>query len=166
MGFFKQPIIYVRLSSEQISLYCVGEEKRIEEKPLIAVKTKKSGKQIIVACGNEAETMAGAGANVQILNGFDHPRSIINNVDTASQTVRYFIRKLMNPPFWGRRPIVVLHPMEKTEGGLTGPEKRSLMEIGSISGAYATYTWVGHRLTDAELLNIPKLKEVILPRYR
>lgn len=89
--------------------------------------------------------------NYKLLNGFDHPRSCVADIDVAAALLRYLIVKLINRRLMVR-PIIVMHPLEKTEGGMTSFEKRGLIELAGSAGARKTFIWAGHTLTHNELI--------------
>jgi Tfp pilus assembly protein PilX len=49
-------------------------------------------------------------------------------------------------------PRVVMHPLEMVEGGLSGVENRVFMEVADCAGANRIAVWVGHDLSDQEVL--------------
>ena len=44
-----------------------------------------------------------------------------------------------------------MHPLEKTEGGLTQIEVRALQELAAGAGAIEAHVWQGRELMDYEL---------------
>jgi rod shape-determining protein MreB len=48
---------------------------------------------------------------------------------------------------------VVIHPLEKTDGGLTQVEERLFHELAAGAGASRVFVWVGAPLTDAEVIS-------------
>lgn len=46
---------------------------------------------------------------------------------------------------------MVIHPMERIEGGLSQIEERALRELGIGAGASRVAVWVGDALTDAQV---------------
>jgi len=52
---------------------------------------------------------------------------------------------------------ILLHPLERIDGGLTQIEERALQELALDSGASRALVWVGSALSDAEV--IEKLKK-------
>jgi hypothetical protein len=45
-----------------------------------------------------------------------------------------------------------MHPLEMVEGGLSGVESRVFMEVADCAGANRIAVWVGHDLSDQEVL--------------
>lgn len=56
----------------------------------------------------------------------------------------------------GRRypppPLVVIQPLEMIEDGLSEVEERVLREVAASAGARKVVVWVGHELSDAEVM--------------
>ena len=47
---------------------------------------------------------------------------------------------------------VVIHPIEKIDGGLTQVEERLFLELAVFAGATKVIVWVGAQLSDAEVM--------------
>ncbi len=56
------------------------------------------------------------------------------------------------------KPRVLIQPLEKIEGGLSEVEERVLLEVATAAGAKEVKVWVGHELSDHEV--IEKIKNV------
>ncbi len=144
--------VYVEFSAEWISLKHVETGKTIEDKPLLAVKKNRKGKNVVVAVGSEVEQMK-TDSEVVVHNGFSHPRVCINDFEIAQATLMYFLRKLLNKKVI-IRPIMIIHPKGKLEGGLSQIEDRALKELASAVGAQKSYIWIGQKLKDVELISL------------
>jgi rod shape-determining protein MreB len=48
---------------------------------------------------------------------------------------------------------VVIHPLEKVDGGLTQVEERLFRELAIFAGASKVIVWVGAALSDAEVMS-------------
>jgi len=132
----------------------VEENRTIEDKPLVALAPGPKGKRIVVAVGSEAQAafLKGDGS-VTIHNGFDHPRSCVCDFDIAEAALRYFIRRVASRAKL-IRPIIIVHPLEKIEGGLTQVECRALRELAESAGARKAYVWTGRVLDFQELTSL------------
>lgn len=154
-------IIYVRIKPSLLSVKNVYQELYYEDVPLIAL-SKKDGK--ILAFGKSAEVYQ-SNLDAEVINGFDHIRSIVGNYMAAAKTVEQFIKKVDLKKPWRifSAPFVIIHPLEKLEGGLTQIEIRGLQDIGYRAKAHKVYVWTGRILMDEEVryLKFPNEKELI-----
>lgn len=151
--FFKSTV-YVQFSASYIKLKHVEKGKIIEDKPIIALKNKKNGKKTIVAFGKAAETARlSSPEHIALYNAFDHPRTFISNFEIAQATLRAFCCELFQRKVL-LGPVIVFHPLEKIDGGITQIEHRGLIELGETTGAREAYVWVGRDLSDNELLSL------------
>ena len=55
--------------------------------------------------------------------------------------------------FFAFSPIVIMHQIYKSEGGLSEVEQRVLRELGLDSGGREVHVWQGSRLSLQDLLN-------------
>lgn len=149
--------IYIKFSSEHIQLRYVETMKVLNDVPIIAIK-KKGNKKIVAAVGKTSENARSKNpANVILHNAFKHPRTFVNDFEIAGATLRYFVCKLVQRKMFVT-PIVIFHPTENIEGGVTQIERRGLIELGRCIGARKSYIWTGRTLTDKELLDESFLK--------
>jgi len=84
-------------------------------------------------------------------NGFDHPRTIIADFAIAEKTLLLANQALIGKKRLTPSPIMVIHPLERVEGGLTAVERRALEELGAGAGARKVYVWDGRQLSDPEI---------------
>jgi rod shape-determining protein MreB len=132
-------LIHVAFRSDWLSVRDVGTDTTHEDKPVVAIKTDKKGQKTVVAVGREAETVPSVPPDlVTIVNGFDHPRSCIADMETAVAALKHFLHQIL-PKRMILRPIGIIQPLEKTEGGLTSFEKQGLMEIAIEAGFREVY---------------------------
>ena len=132
-------LIHIAFRSDWLSVRDVGTDTIYEDKPIVAVKTDGKGRKTVVAVGREAESVPSVPPDViTVVNGFDHPRSCIGDMEAAVAALKHFLY-LVLPKRLILRPIGILHPLEKTEGGLTSFEKRGLKEIGMEVGLREVY---------------------------
>ncbi len=151
IGRFFKNTIYVKIKADLLSVTLVEENHTFEDKPLLAVRIGSKGKGTIIAAGSEAEMIDPAiDDSVKIHNGFDHPRSCIRDFEIASATLRYFIRRVINRKAFVR-PIIIMHPLEKIEGGLTEIEHRALRDLAELVGARDSFVWTGRVLDIQEI---------------
>ncbi len=159
LGLIFKNTIYIKFSSKIISLRYVEKQRTIEEEPIIAIKNDKKRKRVVVAVGRDSKKVQLEDpVNVTILNAFKHPRTFLSNFEIAEATLRYFVCKIIQRNLLVT-PIVIFHPTENIEGGLTQIERRGLQELGASIGARETFIWTGRSLTDDELTDKKFLKK-------
>ncbi|WP_043310143.1 rod shape-determining protein [Pseudomonas sp. ML96] len=141
------PLLYLKLSSQSISGLLLPSGKAFDEPPVLALQTLK-GKREAIAVGHAAAKLQGQ-PQVEILNGFDHPRSLLADFAVAEKTLQLLVRQIAGKTFL--KPEVVLHPLEHLEGGLTQMERRGLYELCRGAGANKVHLWTGRELTAEEL---------------
>lgn len=152
-----QNTIYIKFSSEKIHIRYVEKKETIDDEPVIAVKRDEKGDKV-VAVGREARDEKNKDpAEIKLYNAFKHPRAFVGNFEIAEATLRYFIHKLV-PRRAFVAPLVIFHPTENIEGGVTQIERRGLVELGNSVGGRGIYVWTGRTLTDRELLDETFLK--------
>lgn len=148
LGLFRNTL-YVRIAAQRLSVLHVESGQEFADLPVLAVD-RSSGKPVAVAIGSEAVARNGQ-PGVSLANGFDHPRTLLADFTIAEQTLRQFVAKAIPRSLFASAPVMVLHPLEKLEGGLTQIEARALAELGMGSGARKSWVWTGPALSVDEL---------------
>jgi hypothetical protein len=67
-----------------------------EDVPQLAVDLTRKGNKVL-GFGARANLVASTSKEKLILNGFDHPRSIIGDFETAEKTLQLFLEKVNAP---------------------------------------------------------------------
>lgn len=124
--------LLVELSAKQLSVQIFGTGERVELSPYIAIETK-GDKNIVLAVGDKAKSLAGS--NITVLNPFDHKRSFVGNFAYAEKLLQYAVREVLSNHRFAISPRIVMHQLEKVEGGLTDIEERVLKELAMVAGA-------------------------------
>lgn len=145
-NFFRSTL-YVRVRPEYLSVLHVQSDKEFKDVPNIAIEYI-NGKSLILAVGHEAKAKTGL-PNVTVINGFKHPRTLLADFAVAERTLKYFIKKTV--PGFTPSPVVIIHPLDMLEGGLTQIEIRAFAELCSMVGARKVYVWIGPELNNEEL---------------
>jgi rod shape-determining protein MreB len=143
------PLLYLKLRSQSISGLHLPSGSTFDEPPVLALQTIK-GKREAIAVGHTAMKLQGQ-TQVEVLNGFNHPRSLLADFAVAEKTLQLLIRQLAGKSLLKLAPRVILHPLEHLEGGLTQVETRGLYELCRGAGAKQVQLWVGRELTTEEL---------------
>ncbi len=88
---------------------------------------------------------------------FSTERLLIGNFTVAQTLLTKGIKIVMGKKFFA--PLILIHPREKIEGGLSQVEERVLKDLAIIIGAQKIVLWVGNDLTDEEVLQKAKEKK-------
>lgn len=148
-------IIYVQLKAKELTLRNVTQAKVYQDIPVLLIRPQ--GKRYsVVAHGKKAMSQSLANSETVIVNGFDHPRSIIGDFEAAEKTLGLFLAEVDGRQyrFMPYSPYkVIIHPLENLNGGLTTVEKRALQDMAYRVRARKVIVWEGRLLTDQEILN-------------
>lgn len=135
--------LLVELSESKIVIQTFGKGPKVEYEPYLAVQTL-GGKKLIKSVGSEAKSEVGEG--IQVINPFSHPRSFVADFYVAEKLIQHGLRKIHKSRFIKPAPRLVIHQLDKAEGGLTNVEERVLIELAVSSGAREVVTYVGKKL--------------------
>ena len=89
---------------------------------------------------------------------FTTQRLLVGNFTAATATIIRGMKKIREKRWFQTKPIMIIQPMEKVEPGLSEVEDRVFRELAAVSGARKLLVWVGHELSDSEV--IAKAKRV------
>jgi len=84
---------------------------------------------------------------------FTTRRLLMGDFKAAEAALRKAFAEVQAGPSYLAAPRVVMHPVEMVEGGLSGIENRVFMEVADCAGADRIAVWVGHELSDQEVLD-------------
>lgn len=90
---------------------------------------------------------------------FTTSRLLVGQFQEAESLLRNAIKEFANGGLFQVSPVIVLHPLEMVEGGLSEVEKRLYRELALAAGARSVFIHVGAPLTDAEVLSLSKNKQ-------
>jgi rod shape-determining protein MreB len=134
-------LYYVQIWEKKLKITESPSGRIVEEVPFVAVRTEEDGKKVIEAVGNNAKLAVGP--NVSVLNSFSHPRVLFSDFTVGEKLLAYFFKEMNEGKFFALSPVVIIHPMEKTEGGLTGIECRAFQELAEGAGAREAFIHEG-----------------------
>jgi rod shape-determining protein MreB len=137
----------LELAEHRISLRKFETHEVLEYEPLLALATER-GQQVIKAVGAPARSFASEG--VEIVNPFAHPRVLVANFQLAEKLLLWGVKELSNSRI-RPAPRLIIHPLEKLEGGLTDIELRVFRELALGCGARAVKIHVGERINTRTL---------------
>ena len=83
---------------------------------------------------------------------FTTARLLIGQFLVAEQTLRGTLKQVGRRGLFAPSPNVVIHPLEMIDGGLSEVEERVFREVVVSAGAKKVFVWVGHELSDSEVL--------------
>lgn len=107
------PVVYVQISPDKLTVRNARSGQTISEPPLVAIE--QGTKRRILAVGAEGATRAGP--NVEIVNPFAHPRSLVSDFTVGEQLLKAFLRRLKANSVVGLAPRVDLIAGEFPVGG-------------------------------------------------
>ena len=89
---------------------------------------------------------------------FTTARLLVGQYQTAELLLRKGIKEIGNGGLFRISPVVVMHPLEMVEGGLSEVEERLYQELALSSGARIAFVYLGLPLTDREVVSISQRK--------
>lgn len=144
--------LYVQIWEHRIRVVDIKTNKVFDEKPLLQLgKTHKNSSRKVVAFGNEAR--------LNSLNPFSHPRNLFCDFEVGEKLLQEIIKKLIGKAFFSPAPAIIIHPMEKTEGGLTMIEVRAFKEMAYGAGAREVTVYQGKKTLTPSLINFEDIKK-------
>lgn len=158
-GLFSHDLL-IELSEKKIVIRMMGKAGKefvLEYEPYLAIET--IGKKSIVKCiGTEAKLQSGR--YIEVVNPFCHSRSFVADFNVAEKLLQHGLYQLLKSKFFKPAPRIIMHQLEKTEGGLTNIEERVLRELALGCGARDVVIYVGAKL-DSENETFDEVKRKI-----
>jgi len=148
--------VYVQLREGRIKINHVEEKSVYDQRPFIAIDTSNPKKEIVHAIGNKAYDLR-LNKDLDVSNPFSHPRVLISSFVMAERVLMHGFREIHKNKFLSPSPIVIMHPMEKLEGGITDIECRVFRELAFGAGAREVHIHVGDEL-DTNLFNMDHVR--------
>lgn len=137
--------VYVQIWENRLKITHIESRRVYDQRPWIAIDTRDKKKQIVRAVGNEAYAMRGL-HGIETSNPFSHPRLLVNGFQKAEKILQHGIQVVFEAKVFNPSPIIVLHPREKLEGGITDVECRLFRELCLGAGARVVHLHVGEEL--------------------
>ena len=141
--------VYLQIWENRLKLSDIRTRVAFDEKPLVALESDSKGSLSIVAVGNSAA--AAIGNNIKVINPFSHPRVLFSDFMVGEKLLQYALRETLSNKAFTPAPRLVVHPMEKTEGGLTMIEVRAFKELALGAGATDAVVYQGRVLSTQEI---------------
>ncbi|NDW16684.1 rod shape-determining protein MreB [Alteromonas genovensis] len=141
--------LYVQIWEDRLKVIDSARNKSFDDSPIVVIQTQDSGRKVISSIGKSAAISLKP--NEIAVNPFSHPRALLSDFYVGEKLLQHAFKSISNAKFLRPRPKVIIHPMEKTEGGLTAIEKRAFTELALGAGAVAIKIHVGKTLDISEL---------------
>ena len=139
-------LIYVQVSAHRLTLRNAKTGESVTTSPEIALAKGRTPK--VVAVGAKARKQESR--NVQVLNPFAHPRTLLADFDAARLLLRNLLPQVRGRSLFGG-PRLVMHLQDDPAGGFTQLEIRGFRELALAAGASQAAVWQGPNLTDEQL---------------
>ena len=134
--------LLVELSENKISIKVFSSNIKYEDEPYIAIETTRKG-EIVKAIGKIAKRETSS--KITITNPFQHPRSFIGDFFLAEKIIQHGVFEIHKSRI-RPAPRIIMHQLEKTEGGLTSIEDRVLRELAVGAGAREVVIYLGGKI--------------------
>lgn len=136
--------LLIELSETLLVVSVFGASEKFEIEPYIAIKNDGKHK-VVEQIGREAKGLASH--DVDVSNPFSHPRLLIANFEKAEKVLQFAVAQTSAQKWLKPSPRIVMHQLEKNEGGLTDIEIKVLRELALGAGARVVKVHQGHRLS-------------------
>jgi len=137
--------IYIQLREERITITNIDTQSVYDQRPYIAIDVSNSKQKVIRAVGADAYNLR-LDKSLEVTNPFSHPRLLIADFKRAEKVLMQGLREVNPSKIIAPRPIVIIHPMDKLEGGLTDIECKVYRELALGAGAIEVHLHVGEEL--------------------
>lgn len=150
------PSMYMQIWEHRLKVTDTAKRTSFDDYPVVVIKTTDKGQKLISGIGKEASK------NLQqdeiAVNPFSHPRVLFSDFYVGEKLLQHAFKHLSTNQILRPRPKIIIHPMEKTEGGLTMIEKRAFKELAIGAGAIAVKIHSGSPL-NFETVNFDELED-------
>jgi rod shape-determining protein MreB len=134
--------LLVELSQNKISIKVFSSDIKYEDEPYIAIEKTKKG-DVVKAIGKMAKRETSS--NIAVTNPFQHPRSLVGDFFLAEKIIQHGVFEIHKSRI-RPAPRIIMHQLEKTEGGLTSIENRVLRELAVGAGAREVVIYFGSKI--------------------
>ena len=93
----------------------------------------------------------GKTVSVAAVKPFTTTRLLVGQFTEAERVLKQGMKQLQEGRWLSFNPVLLIQPMEKTEGGLSQVEERVLHERSLSAGARRAVVWVGPELSDQQV---------------
>ena len=85
---------------------------------------------------------------------FSSKRLLVGNFNVAEKLIVEGIKEISPNSIFIKSPKTLIHAIDKSEGGLSQVEERTLRELALVAGCRDVVVWCGKHLSDAEVEEI------------
>ncbi|NQZ31424.1 MAG: rod shape-determining protein MreB [Oceanospirillaceae bacterium] len=149
--------LYIQIWEKRLKIVDIKTGKVFDEQPLLAIDKNDDKKHVVLGFGNKASSIPSS-SKVGVYNPFSHPRVLCSDFLVAEKLLQETIGFVIDRKLYTPAPAVVIHPMEKLEGGITMIEVRVFRELGFGAGARDVVIHIGDELP-TEDFSFKKLSE-------
>ena len=135
--------LLIELSESLLVVKVFGDAKKYEIEPFIAIKNGEKYK-VIEAIGREAKELNSQ--EIEVTNPFSHSRLLVADFVKAEKVLQHIVQQTGKSKWLNPAPRIVMHQLEKNEGGLTDIELKVLRELALGAGAREVKVHEGNRL--------------------
>jgi hypothetical protein len=98
------------------------------------------------------DVVAGKEVRMSAVRPFTGRRLLVGDFPAAEETLKKGMVEVMKGRAWFRpAPVIVMHPLEMIEGGMSQVEARLLYEMAMGAGAAKAIVWSGEPLSDPQV---------------
>lgn len=138
--------VYIQLREDRLRICHIEEGIVFDEKPYIAIDKSNSKKGIVCAVGNGAFALK-SNPEYEVSNPFSHPRMLVSSFVKAEKVLMHGIRAVHANRIISPSPVIIMHPVEKLEGGITDIECRVYRELALGAGGRQVHLHIGDALS-------------------
>ena len=135
--------LYVQVWEKRLKVSNIQTKKVYEIEPLMAIDNTTEGHRRVFKIGTSCKSLDSN--KYQITNPFSNPRSLLADFQVAEKMLQFALREV-HKSFFTPSPRVIIHPMEKLEGGLTEIEDKAFRELCIGAGARQVVVYLGDEL--------------------
>ena len=134
--------VYVQVWEHRLKAVCLEHKGSFDDYPALAIR--KNARREVVEIGRAALNLQQS--EIELVNPFSHPRMLLVDFMCAEKLLRYMLRSVYKIGWFTPAPIMIIHPMEKLDGGLTEIEIRAWSELGLSTGVRKAVVYTGPTL--------------------
>ena len=142
--------VYIQVWENRLKVRNLNNWVVFDDDPLIALQARDKRGPTVEAIGRSVYQLPNK-ADLSILNPFSHPRSLINDFQCASKILMHAVRDVHRARWFAPHPRLIIHPMEKVEGGLTSIETRAFRELCLSANAREVSIYLGKEPDNSKL---------------
>jgi rod shape-determining protein MreB len=139
---FFSSTVYVQLRENRIKIVNIKTQSVYDQLPYIAIDATNPKQRVIRAIGIDAYNLR-LDKSLDVSNPFSHPRLLVADFIKAEKVLMQGMREVQSSKYLVPRPVAIIHPMDKLEGGVTDVECKMYRELAIGAGAREVHIHVG-----------------------